>query len=111
MSESGHKESKEVPFNFENEIDIADWSLLRPHYQRGALFIVSKDLDLAMVARAVATDQVAQVKEWLSLEKLKQPELLQVQDFELDQYRELAHFVIVSPYVLIKLISQDEKAI
>jgi len=41
-------------FDFTNEIDKASWELLKPHHERGAVFVVANNLELAQVAKALA---------------------------------------------------------
>lgn len=51
--------------SFEDEIGIAPWSLLKAHHARGALVLVSPDLNLPEVGRAVVADEKEKVQAWV----------------------------------------------
>jgi hypothetical protein len=92
-----------MDFDFQNEIDDANWDMLEPHAKRGALFLVDADLKLDIVAKAVAEDKVEMVKLWLDSEKLKQADEKQQDDWSKDSTKMIFQFVIVQPYVLVQL--------
>lgn len=96
--------SKDLIEKLKNEIDEADWNLLKQHYERGALVLVDDELDIFEVAVAVVDDSVEQVSQWLDQDKLKKefPEL--IEEWEKDPYKKVAKFIIIQPYVFIKLI-------
>lgn len=91
-------------FDFQNEIEKANWDMIEPHYKRGALFVV-EGLDLVEVATAMARDDVQTVKNWLDEGFLRRLFKKEVEAFELDSKKYICEFVIVQPYVVLKLLS------
>jgi len=91
------------PFDFQNQVDEADWSLLAPHHTRGALFIVDRELDLVEVATAIAQDDLNRVQIWLGNSQLRRPSEEEEKSWSEDQHRKMAQFLIVQPYVIIQL--------
>lgn len=87
---------------FKTEIESADWSMLSQHNQRGALFVV-KDIELVDAACALAKDDTISVKLWLDNGNLAKPTQELIENWEKTPNQELADFLIVQPYVLIKL--------
>ncbi|MAZ49568.1 MAG: hypothetical protein CME65_13490 [Halobacteriovoraceae bacterium] len=87
---------------FESEIEKCDWDMLKPHHERGAVFIVGESLELVTVAMALAEDNVSQVKIWLDNKDFYKLE--ETSEFEKEPFRKFAHFLIVQPYVLVKII-------
>lgn len=91
-------------FDFSNEIQNASWLILEPHHRRGGLFCVSNNLDLAIVADAIATDKANQVKIWLDNGDFKKVEDEDTKNFDMESAEEIAKFIIVQPYVLIQYL-------
>ena len=89
-------------FDFSNEIDKASWELLRPHHARGAVFVVAANLDLAMVADAIAQDKVNLVKIWLDNGEFRKLEDEDIKGFKDNDHEDIVNFIIVQPYVLIQ---------
>lgn len=85
---------------FESEIEECDWDMLRPHHERGAVFIVTENLDLVSVATALAEDNVSQVKIWLDNKDFYKLE--ETKELENEPFKKFAKFLIVQPYVLVK---------
>jgi hypothetical protein len=83
------------------EIGEVTWHWLRPHLQRDALFCVAPELDLAAVGAAIAVDDAASVRGWLSSGALVRPQPQQVERWEADPTRSL-RMLIVQPFVLIQ---------
>ena len=80
-----------------DEVGTVAWSWLRPHHERGILFMVAEELELLEVALAVAEDRVEQVRDWLEAGHLRQPQPEQVEVWE--SCGGLFAGVIVKPYV------------
>ncbi len=93
----------EEHFDFRSKIDETDWYPLEIHHTNGALFIVSEDLELEVVAQAVSQDDVSTVKAWLESGKLTRPSAEQVEVWRQDPYAKLGRFIIVAPYVFLSL--------
>jgi hypothetical protein len=89
---------------FKEEITMADWSMLEPHNTRGTLFLV-EDFDLIEVAIAIATDNAEMIKELLDSKKIAKPTGEAVDEWSKTPNTQLAQFLVVQPYVLIKLIT------
>lgn len=87
-----------------SEKELASWDMLADHYKRGALFGVKSNLDLITVAVAIAEDNVQQVKIWLDNQELYQITQTEVEQLDQNSREKIAEFVIVQPYVLMKLI-------
>lgn len=84
----------------EKEVGPADWKTIGPHYARGAVIIVSPELDLVEVAIKVAQDNVDLVKDWIKDEKLLRPTPDDAKKWE-ETGAELSS-VVVSPFVLVQ---------
>ncbi len=85
----------------ESTLGHAEWSILRPHSQRGALFVVSPPLSVLEAARAVAQDDTARVSKWLSSGRLARPSLEQLQAWDATPSRTFES-IVVAPYVLMR---------
>ena len=84
----------------EKEVGPADWKVIGPHYNRGAVIIVSPELDLIDVAIKVAEDDVDLVQDWIKEEKLLRPTPDDAKEWE-ESGRELTS-IVVSPFVLVQ---------
>ncbi len=87
-----------------NEVDQADWDMLRIHHQNHAVYLVLEDLLLLDVAVAIAQDKVSFVKIWLDNQQLRRPTDKEVQDYEKSKFAKNFEFIILQPYVLIKKV-------
>lgn len=81
----------------------AEWSLLRPHHERGAVFLVATNLDLLTTARAIAKDDTSRVSGWLATGSLRRPGPTETTEWDRNPSRTFKS-VIVQPYVLIQQI-------
>lgn len=88
-----------------SEIEQADWDMLRTHHKNGAVFTVSGSLSLLDVALAVAQDKTQFVKIWLDSGELARVTEEQVKSFEQSPFEKICDFLIIRPYVLIKLLA------
>ena len=83
----------------EGERAATDWRSLKPHHERGALFLVSGGVELLDAAVAIAEDDSAAVAGWLAQGALARPT-----DDEADRWTEepdaTFEFLIVQPYVV-----------
>ena len=84
----------------EKEVGPADWKVIGPHYNRGAIIIVSPELDLIDVAIKVAEDDVELVQDWIKDEMLLRPTPDDAKQWE-ETGRELTS-IVVSPFVLVQ---------
>lgn len=85
----------------QEEIGEVTWHWLRPHQQRGALFVVAAGLELAAVGAAVAADRAELVRAWLAGGELARPSAEQLARWEDDPTRSL-RMLIVQPFVLVQ---------
>ncbi|MDH3976776.1 MAG: DUF2288 domain-containing protein [Deltaproteobacteria bacterium] len=84
----------------EKEVGPADWKVIGPHYTRGAVIIVSSELDLIDVAIKVAQDDVDLVQDWIKEEKLLRPTPDDAKEWK-EKGIELSS-IVVSPFVLVQ---------
>lgn len=89
---------------FKEEVEVASWSMLEPHYERGALIVVSSEIDLFEVAIAVAEDNTAVVKDWLSKGDVRNASAEDKENWSVAPAEKIVEFLIVQPYVLVQLI-------
>ncbi len=80
-------------------VDDAEWEALRPHAERGALILVSPELDLADVGAKFADDETEAVQGWLEAGKIARPTEEQLKEWDQRPSRPF-RFLIVRPYVL-----------
>tara|TARA_R110002049_G_scaffold33928_4_gene111307 strand:- start:293 stop:592 length:300 start_codon:yes stop_codon:yes gene_type:complete len=97
----------EMDFDFRDQIQQTDWYPLEVHHKNNALFVVSPQLDLAVVAKAVSVDDKKQVESWISNKLIYRTDPEFAEFHRKDQYKVFANFVIVSPYVFIQLFSLE----
>ena len=90
--------------DLESSLGPAEWSILRPHFVRGAVFVVSISLDLLKVGRAIASDDTTQVAAWLKDGSLTRPTQAQAKDWDTTPARTFQS-IVVAPYVLMQEIS------
>ncbi len=84
-----------------NDIDDAQWDLLKPHHEREALFMLTDNLDLPAVGFAMARDEVEYIKKWLADEEIFRPTNEQIEIWEKENTK--FQYLIVQPYVLVKI--------
>ena len=94
----------EFKSKFVNEIEQADWSMLKDHYKRDALFLVDQSLDLCDVAVALAMDKKHFVEHWLSEKLIIRPSEDQAKDWEEKKFEKFTNFLIIQPYVIAQII-------
>jgi hypothetical protein len=83
------------------ELEEGEWSWLKPHYQRNALFVVANSLSLVEVGKAIASDSSLQVQKWIQENQLARPSSDQIAMWEAVPQTRFS-FVIVQPYVLVQ---------
>ncbi|MDA8792894.1 DUF2288 domain-containing protein [Bacteriovoracaceae bacterium] len=85
------------------EINSCDWEMLKVHHRNGAVFMLHDSLALEDVGVALAKDEAKQVKEWMENKWLERPSEKNIKEWEEQSQPELASFLIIQPYVLMKL--------
>ena len=94
------KQEQNIRSKLEAEIGPADWKVIRPHFLRGAIIIVSPDLDLIDVAVKVAEDDTTSIKVWIEDGKLTKPFPEDAKRWE-EEMEEVTSLV-VDPFVLVQ---------
>ena len=99
------EEKENVLERLTNDIDEARWNMLADHHKREALFILEKNLELAAVGLAMNRDEVSYVQQWLASGELSRPIEEQIAIWKEEETK--FKYLIVQPYVLAKVISED----
>ncbi len=94
------KQEQNLRSKLEAEIGPADWKVIRPHFLRGAIIIVSTELDLIDVAVKVAEDDTCTIQAWIEEGKLTKPFPEDAKRWEEDKEEPKA--LVVEPFVLIQ---------
>ena len=87
---------------FGKEICEAEWEILKPHFERKALFVVSRHLDLIDVAVDIAEDNVIRIKEAVEKNDIRHPSSSEISVWSADPKQIIGKILIVSPYVLLR---------
>jgi hypothetical protein len=94
-------DSKSLKKELQESIQEAQWTWLAPHHLRGALIIVSQDLDLIEVGFEVAQDSVEKISSWMSSGLMLRPTEAQLRIWESTPEMTF-RFLILQPYVLVQ---------
>ena len=92
----------ELRAKLQGETDSVSWDELKPHYDRGAIVVVSNDLDLLDVATAMANDHKTAFERWIAQDKLGRVSDAQAERWPKEQPR--FRTVVVAPWVLVQEI-------
>lgn len=76
------------------------WQELEPHFASGSVVSVAKDLDLVNVAKAVADDDTATIKQWM--EKGQVNPASDQQALEWQQNNAELWAVVIKPLILVQ---------
>ena len=90
------------------EIEECDWSMLAPLHKNELVLFIDQKLELITVGKAIAEDNVALVKIWQDNEEISRPSAKQVEEFEKEPHKKIAKFLIIQPYVLVKLLGGEQ---
>jgi hypothetical protein len=82
-----------------------EWRALARHFARGVVIKVSADMDLVVVATALARDDKASVEQWLTLGRIAKAGVEDAQAWNDGQATFWA--VVVAPWVLVQEIGSD----
>ena len=83
------------------EVDQARWDWLKPHCERGVLFLVDELLELSEVGARIAADDSAAVQAWLASKLLAKPTPEQIDCWDRQSDRRFS-MLVVRPFVLIQ---------
>lgn len=86
------------------ELAPMDWETLIPHAKRDAIIVVDNALDLVEVGVAIAEDNAALVKNWLSELLLHKPSQEELNDWNTQPEKQF-NTLIVQPFVLVSAIA------
>jgi hypothetical protein len=81
----------------------AEWSILKPHSNRNAVFLVLPPLDLLSVGQALEKDDTEKVSAWLKSSLLVRPSSDQIATWNATPSKTF-QTLVVAPYVLIQEI-------
>ena len=84
-----------------SDVMSSSWEPLKPHLERGAIFMVDFDLELVDVGLALVQDEADRVKTWMNKEMLSPPTNQERKDFDLSD-EVMFNILIVEPYVLVQ---------
>jgi hypothetical protein len=91
-----HTEPTTTMTDAELEVQQVDWGMLRPHAERGALYLLDDTEDLMAVAVAIRDDDVAKIRSLMETQSLVLADQGVVDGPDEPEFR----FVIVQPYVV-----------
>lgn len=87
-----------------SEMEEVEWDAIHSHAERGAVILISEELDLLDVAETVAQDEKNQIEKWVGLELMRKPDLA-----EIDRWNEAPQqkfrFVILAPFILVQRLA------
>ena len=92
----------ELSEKLKNEVDDASWEMLADHHERGAVFLISQDIDLLEAGVAFAQDDKVSVAGWLKDKKLLKVDNQMAKDYASSSKEKKFQFLIIQPYVLIQ---------
>lgn len=87
--------------------DVADitWKDLQPHAKRDAIIVIQDELELPVVAAAIAEDNTNLVQGWISDRSIAKPTAEQLTDWNNNLQKEFIA-LIVQPFVVIKEVNK-----
>ena len=83
------------------KIDLADWSMLSAHLERGGVILADPILELAEVGVSLANDDAKLVERWIAGGLLSKPSVEQIKSWDAEKGKKFL-CLIVSPYVLVQ---------
>lgn len=82
-------------------VDVAEWSWLRAHLERGGLIVIDGNLDLAEVASKISNNDSETIERLITKGGISKPSVDQLALWD-SQPTKLFTISIVSPYVIIQ---------
>jgi hypothetical protein len=85
------------------EQDVADisWKELQVHAKRDAIIVIKDELELSVVAVAIAEDDTTSVQGWIGEEVIAKPTAQQLTDWNQNPEKQFVA-LIVQPFVVVK---------
>jgi hypothetical protein len=90
-----------VKEGFERDLAQVSWRELRIHLRRDTLVTVADELDLVIVATAVAADETTRVQAWITGGQLAKPTAAELDQWETALDKPF-RMLIVQPYILVQ---------
>jgi len=84
------------------ECAVIEWSMLKPHYDRGALIIVKEGVDIITTGVQIAGNNTQLVQKWIDDQTLIKPTSDQASEWE--QCNRSFRSVVIAPFVLMQMI-------
>ncbi len=84
----------------EKELDLANWSMLHPHFVRDSLYLVKTEVDFIDTCLAVAQNDAVKVAELIEKNLISRPDGLQVEQWH--KSKPVFKCLVVSPFVFIQ---------
>lgn len=81
--------------------DEAEWGWLKPHIERDAVIVVSRELSLLEASVCIAQNETPKVDGWISQGLLAKPTLEQIEAWNREPQKPFMS-VVVQPFVLIQ---------
>lgn len=97
-------ELNELKEKLKTEVEETDWAPLKQHHDNASVYIAD-GIDLMDAAVAITKDKVEFIKLWLESGELRKPTDEEVKLWESERNMKFANFIIIQPYVIIKLIA------
>lgn len=82
-------------------VDVAEWSWLRAHLERGGLILIDGNLDLTEVASKISNNDSETIERLIITGGISKPSVNQIRLWD-SQPTKLFTISIVSPYVIIQ---------
>ncbi|MEY2856043.1 MAG: hypothetical protein RLZZ74_352 [Cyanobacteriota bacterium] len=85
------------------EQDVADisWKELQAHAKRDAIIVIKDELELSVVAVAIAEDNTTSVQGWIGEQAIAKPTAQQLTDWNQNPEKQFVA-LIVQPFVVVK---------
>jgi hypothetical protein len=97
-------DNKSLIKKFEDEVEQADWSMLKPHFERDAIWLIEDSLNLFETAVAIATDDVNKIKKWKDTKKIRELFPEEIAEWDNGPFKKIVNFIILTPFVIIQKI-------
>ncbi len=97
-------DNKSLIKKFQDEVEQADWSMLKPHFERDAIWVIEDSLNLFETAVAIATDDVNKIQEWKDTKKIRELMPEEIAEWDNSPFKKIVNFVILTPFVIVQKI-------
>ena len=84
----------------EKELDLANWSMLHPHFVRDSLFWVDESLDFIETCAAMAEDDAPKIQQLIEKKLIRRPDGFDVEKWLKE--KPVFKCLVISPHVMIQ---------